>query len=56
MIELFETTENLRNVRAVYMKAFEKLKSKENIFITEGNRSPEEIATDIWNEVARISV
>ena len=56
LIELFETTENLRNVRAVYMKAFEKLKSKENIFITEGNRSPEEIATDIWNEVARISV
>jgi dTMP kinase len=55
LIELFETAENLKNVRAIYLEAFEKLKSKEKIFITEGNRSAELIATDIWNEVSGIN-
>jgi dTMP kinase len=53
-IELFETNENLTKVRAIYFEAFEKLKSKENIFITEGNRSPELIAKDIWDAVNKI--
>jgi len=55
-IELYETKENLRNVRDKYLEAFEQLKFKENIFITDGNRSAELIASDIWNEVAQISV
>lgn len=50
-IELFETLDNLKLVRAKYMEAFEKLRSVENIFIVDGNRSPELIAHDIWNEV-----
>jgi dTMP kinase len=54
-IELFETHENLTKVRAIYLEAFEKLKSKEKIFNTEGNRSPELIAMDVWNEVDRIA-
>ena len=48
--ELFETLENLENVRAKYLEAFEKLKSEENVFITDGNRSFEAIADDIWKE------
>jgi dTMP kinase len=55
-IELYETKENLRNVRDKYLEAIEQLKFKENIFITDGNRSTEEIAADIWNEVSNISV
>lgn len=55
-IELYETKENLRNVREKYLEAFEQLKFKENIFITDGNRSAELIASDIWNEVSQISV
>lgn len=50
-IELFETLENLKEVRAKYFEAFEKLKSEENIFIVDGNRSTELIAKDIWEEV-----
>ena len=55
-IELYETKENLTNVRDKYLEAFEKLKFKENIFFTDGNRSAELIAADIWNEVSQISV
>lgn len=54
--ELYETNENLINVRNKYFEAFEQLKFKENIFITDGNRSPELIAGDIWNEISRIAV
>ena len=50
-IELFETLDNLKLVRAKYMEAFEKLKSVENIFIVDGNRSPDLIAHDICGKV-----
>ena len=53
-LELYETLENLRNVRGKYFEAFELLKTKENIFITDGNRAPELIADDIWNKVASL--
>jgi dTMP kinase len=50
-IELFETLENLQQVRAKYMEAFEKLKSVENIVIVDGNRSPALIGQDICEKV-----
>jgi dTMP kinase len=55
-IELYETKDNLINVRAKYFEAFEKLKFQEHVFVTDGNRSPMEIAADIWNEVTQIAV
>ncbi|MBL0309579.1 MAG: dTMP kinase [Bacteroidetes bacterium] len=55
-MELYETTENLRSVRDKYLEAFERLKFKENIFTIDGDRPPEEIAKDIWKEVAQLGV
>lgn len=55
-IELYETKENLRKVRDKYLESIELLKYKEHIFVTDGNRSPEEIASDIWNEVSHMVV
>ena len=55
-IELYESIENLTNVRDKYFEIFERLKSRETIFITEGNRSPEIIAADIWTEISEISL
>lgn len=55
-IELYETKENLRNVRAKYLEAIEQLKFQEHVFVTNGDRSPEEIAIDIWDEVSQIAV
>ncbi|MDB5193161.1 MAG: Thymidylate kinase [Segetibacter sp.] len=49
--ELYETLENLKNVREKFMEAFEKLRDKETIYITNGDRSFEEIAGDIWTKV-----
>jgi dTMP kinase len=54
-VDLFENIENLKKVRNTYFEAFEKLKEKEKIFITNADRSPELIAEDIWNEVLRIT-
>lgn len=54
MMELYETLENLHNVRAKYFEAFEKLKHRENIFITNGNRSLDTITNDIWEELQKI--
>ena len=55
-MELYENIENLRHVREKYLEAFELLKLKENIFITDGNKQEEEIARDIWKEVSQIKV
>lgn len=51
-IELFETLDNLKQVRAKYMEAFDKLKAVENIFTVDGDRTPDLIAADIWQKIA----
>jgi len=51
--ELYETTENLYAVRKKYLEAFEKLKMKEIVFITDGNRPAELVSKDIWEEVSK---
>jgi dTMP kinase len=48
-MEMYETLENLRSVRGKYFEAMELLKGKEKVFVTNGNRTAEEIAGDIWN-------
>ncbi len=55
-MELYETSENLRNVREKYLEAIEQLKFKEHIFVTDGNRSAEAIASDIWQEISHMTV
>ena len=50
-IELYENLENLHSVKEKYFEAFDKLEHVENIFVTNGNRSPEIIFDDIWNKV-----
>ena len=50
-IELYESLENLQQVRNKYFEAFDKLKHEEQIFIVDGNRSVEEIFTDVWNKI-----
>lgn len=52
--ELFETLDNLKNVRGKYFEAFEKLKFTEHIFITDGNRPANEIQNDIRKALALI--
>jgi dTMP kinase len=45
--ELYETLDNLKNVRDKYMEAFEKLKGTEHIAIVDGNRGMEVIAEEV---------
>lgn len=51
--ELFEKKSRLIKVREKYLEAFDKLKEEENFIIIDGNRSQDEIAEDIWNEVRK---
>jgi dTMP kinase len=53
-IELYETIENLKNVRDKYFEAFDILKHEEKVFITNGDRSAEEIAKDITQKVSAL--
>jgi dTMP kinase len=53
-VELFETLDNLKLVRSKYMEAFEKLQEEETVFTVDGNRTPNLIAEDIWQEVKRL--
>jgi dTMP kinase len=50
-IELYETLENLQNVREKYFEVMEKLESVEKVFITDGNRSPASISDEIWANI-----
>jgi len=51
-IQLYETLDNLKAVRDKYFEAFEKEKSREKVFIVDGNRPVEKIFSDI---VAKIN-
>ena len=51
--ELYETLDNLRNVRNKYMEAFDKLKNEERILIVDGNNTPAAIADDIWAQLSK---
>ncbi len=52
-IELYETLENLQNVHDKYFEVMDLLKGEEKIFVTDGNREPEVISSDIWKEIVK---
>ncbi|MBC7886016.1 MAG: dTMP kinase [Saprospiraceae bacterium] len=54
--EMYETLENLINVREKYLEAFRLLQHEEKVFITDGNRPPEHIGEEIWSEIADMVV
>lgn len=50
-VEIYENLENQKKVKEKFFEAFDLMKDKENIFIVEGNRKPEVIADDIFEEL-----
>ncbi|MBE2290109.1 MAG: dTMP kinase [Chitinophagaceae bacterium] len=52
--ELYETNENLKKVRDNYIKAFGKLKDKEQIVTINGNRQIDDVATKIWEKCSEL--
>jgi dTMP kinase len=51
-VELYETLENLQNVREKYFEVMELLQSEEKVFLTNGNREAEVISNEIWTYFA----
>ncbi|MBV6453423.1 MAG: Thymidylate kinase [Bacteroidia bacterium] len=52
-LEMYETLDNLKKVRENYFKAFDKLKSSEQIVIVNGNNTEGQIAVEIEEIVRR---
>jgi dTMP kinase len=53
-IELYETLENLRNVRDKYFEVMDLLNGDEKVFVTDGNRMPEAISSEIWGQIVKM--
>ena len=53
-IELYETLDNLQQVKAKYLESFDKLKGEEKIVFINGNQTVSAIAEDIWKELGNI--
>ena len=51
-IELYETLENLQQVRAKYFEAMDLLKHQEKFVIVDGNQPSEIISNEIWTKVS----
>jgi dTMP kinase len=55
-IEMYETLDNLKQVKAKYEEAFEKQKGKENVVRVNGNRPANEVTEDILRIVSDLLV
>lgn len=53
-LEMYETLGNLMKVRENYFKAFDKQKNSEKVVVINGNRSEEEIASEIKSVISNL--
>ena len=53
-VELYESLENLQNVKAKYEEAMQRLKQDEKIAIINGERPPDVIAENVWKAVSEL--
>ncbi|HVW97161.1 MAG TPA: dTMP kinase [Mucilaginibacter sp.] len=49
--ELYETLDNLRDVRGRYLEIIDRLKDEEKILICNGNQSTDAIADELWSSI-----
>ena len=54
-IELYETLDNLQQVKAKYLESFEKLKGEEKIIFINGNQPVATVADNIWKELGNLN-
>lgn len=52
--ELYETLENLTNVRSKYQEAFDRLQHEETVVAVNGDQSIEAISNDVWEVVSAL--
>lgn len=53
-IELYETLDNLKQVRGKFLEAFDKLKNEEKVVSINGNQTVAAIASDVWKELEKL--
>ncbi len=50
-LDIYEKIDIMQQVRANYLKAFDRLKDEETVIVINGNDTPENVAADVWKAV-----
>ncbi|MEH0020306.1 MAG: dTMP kinase [Desulfobacter sp.] len=53
-LEIYEKIDIMKQVRANYFKAFDRLKDQETVIVIDGNDTPERVAERVWNRVSQL--
>lgn len=53
-LEIYEKIDIMKQVRANYFKAFDRLKDQETVIIIDGNDTPERVAEQVWDRVRQL--
>lgn len=53
-LEIYEKIDIMKQVRANYFTAFDRLKHQETVIVIDGNAGPEKVAERVWNQVERV--
>ncbi|MDD9301468.1 MAG: dTMP kinase [Desulfobacter sp.] len=52
-LEIYEKLDIMKQVRANYFKAFDRLKGQETVIVIDGNQTPEKVEQAIWEQVCQ---
>lgn len=53
-LEIYEKLDIMKQVRINYFKAFERLKTQENVIVIDGNDTPENVEEAVWDRVRQL--
>lgn len=53
-LEIYEKIDIMKQVRANYFKAFDRLKDQETVIVIDGNDTPERVAERVWDRVSQL--
>ncbi len=53
-LEIYEKIDIMKQVRANYFTAFERLKDQEKVVIIDGNQTPQIVAQQIWEQISQL--
>ncbi|HCY84182.1 MAG TPA: dTMP kinase [Desulfobacteraceae bacterium] len=53
-LEIYEKIDIMKEVRANYFDAFDRLKDQETVIVIDGNADPETVANRVWEQVSKL--
>lgn len=53
-LEIYEKIDIMKQVRANYFRAFDRLKDEERVIVIDGNETPQNVEQSVWAEVSQL--